>query len=475
MKRALVTGGSGFIGSHVVDKLAEAGIEPVIYDLRPSPHHAPGSVETVIGDLCDTETLCNALQGCDAVIHLAAAADVGIVADEPVAAEEANSRGTLSVLEAARTVGVERVVYGSTIWVYGESEEGTIDEDSAIGLPKHLYTATKLAGEMYCTSYEELYDVPCTILRFGIPYGPRSRPAAVIPIFVGKALAGEPLTIAGDGLQTRRFVYVEDLAEGIVRGLRPEAAGRVFNLASNETVTIRELADVVSEVVGSTEIVHTPGRNGDFGGAEISNERALAELGWCADTPLQVGITRYLDWLRDAPAAAPAPAAPAPAEPTPVPEPEPALAAPVAEPAPLGTATDDFGAVWHEPRPAAGKRFPIVSWAVAVAIGTCLALSLSLGTDDFGTGQTVTVGFLTMAAIFAALSSWRPWSGAAGWGLIALYVVLLILPTTHHALGLAVPHAGTFALAALGTTLALAIVAASDRIPAPEAVTESRP
>ncbi len=315
-KRVLVTGGAGFIGSHVVDKLADAGYEPVIYDLRPSPFHPEDKVQTVIGDLCDTDALCHALRGCEAVVHLAAAADVGIVAAEPVASEEVNARGTLSVLEAARTVGDVRVVYGSTIWVYGESEEGIIDEESPLGLPKHLYTASKLAGEMYCTSYEELYDVPFTILRFGIPYGPRSRPAAVIPIFVGKALAGDPLTIAGDGMQTRRFVYVEDLAKGIVRGLTPQAENRVFNLASNDTVTIRGLADVVGKVVGAAEIVHTPGRNGDFGGAEISNERALQELDWVADTPLETGIGRYLQWLKEAPVEEPEPiAATAPAAP----------------------------------------------------------------------------------------------------------------------------------------------------------------
>lgn len=467
MKRVLVTGGSGFIGSHVVDKVAAAEMEPVIYDLRPSPHHEPGSVETVIGDLCDTEALAFALSDCDAVIHLAASADVGIVADQPVAAEETNSRGTLSVLEAARKAGVERVVYGSTIWVYGESDEGTIDEDSAIGLPKHLYTATKLAGEMYCTSYEELYDVSCTILRFGIPYGPRSRPAAVIPIFVGKALAGDPLTIAGDGLQTRRFVYVEDLAEGIVRGLQPQAAGRIFNLASNETVTIRELADVVGEVVGSAEIVHTPGRNGDFGGAEISNARALDELGWSADTPLKEGITRYLDWLRTTPDNEPAPPShDQPASPTAAP-PEEAPAS--LEPASLDTA-DVMRPAWGDSRPRAGERFPIVSWAVAMALGTSLAASLALATDDFGTGQAVTVIFVSMIAIAAALSSWRPWSGAIAWGVAATYIVLLIVPATHHGLGLAIPHVGTFALAALAAATGLGVVAASDRLPARQAV-----
>src|SRR5262249_29559203 len=265
MSRGLVTGGSGFIGSHVVDKLADAGFEPRIYDLHESAHHEPGSVDTVVGDLFDGEALRAAMADCDAVVHLAAYADVGIVAEEPVDAEECNARGTLAVLEAARATDT-RVVYGSTIWVYGASGNGLIDEEAALGLPDHLYTASKLAGEMYCTSYSELYDVDCTILRFGIPYGPRARPAAVIPIFVSKALRGEPLTIAGDGLQTRRFVYVEDLAEGVVAAVEHGAPNRVYNLAGDETVTIRELADVVSELVDDAEVVHTPGRNGDFGG-----------------------------------------------------------------------------------------------------------------------------------------------------------------------------------------------------------------
>src|SRR5262245_29920706 len=304
MSRILVTGGSGFIGSHVVDKLADAGHEPVIYDLRQSPHHEPGSVETVIGDLFDAETLQLAMDDCEAVVHLAAYADVGIVAEQPVDAEACNARGTLAVLEAARSTGV-RVVYGSTIWVYGSSGDGLIDEEASLGLPDHLYTASKLAGEMYCSSYAELYDVPCTILRFGIPYGPRARPAAVIPIFVSKALNGEPLTIAGDGLQTRRFVYVEDLAEGVVAAVEHGAPNRVYNLAGDETVTIRELADVVSELVDDAEVVHTPGRNGDFGGAVISNKRAAEELGWSASTPLREGVGRYLAWI--APDRAPVP------------------------------------------------------------------------------------------------------------------------------------------------------------------------
>ena len=386
MSTVLVTGGSGFIGSHVVDKLADAGYEPRIYDLQPSPHHEPGSVDMVVGDLFDHEALAAAMEDCEAVVHLAAYADVGIVAKEPVEAEACNSRGTLAVLEAARATGT-RVVYGSTIWVYGASGDGLIDEDAPLGLPDHLYTASKLAGEMYCTSYAELYDVPCTILRFGIPYGPRARPAAVIPIFVSKALKGDPLTIAGDGLQTRRFVYVEDLAEGIVAGLQKGTENRVYNLAGDETVTIRELGGIVSDLIEDTEIVHTPGRNGDFGGAVISNERAAEELGWRASTPLREGVRRYLAWL--APERAPAPE----------PELEPA---PVAGVSPLKAVKSirDMPAWPSAPRPSF-----LSGWVVALAsgAGTLIPWLLASRTDEFGTGQSGYVAITCLIAILAAL------------------------------------------------------------------------
>ena len=435
MTRVLVTGGSGFIGSHVVDKLAEAGFEPRIYDLEPSSHHAPGSVDTVVGNLLDSNALEAAMEDCDAVVHLAAYADVGVVAEQPVSAEECNAGGTMAVLEAARATGT-RVVYGSTIWVYGASGEGVIDEDSPIGLPDHLYTASKLAGEMYCTSYAELYDVPITILRFGIPYGPRARPSAVIPIFVSKALRGEALTIAGDGLQTRRFVYVEDLARGVVAGVEHGEDGRVYNLAGDETVTIRELAEVVSGLVGDTEIVHTSGRSGDFGGAVISNDRAAKELDWRASTPLREGVRRYVSWLEP--------------EREPEPEPEPVRAT----------------------RPAEETSWPR-AWVVALACGagTLIPWTLAFRTDEFGTGQAGYVAVTCVVAILAALSllplgagGRRPSGGGviAGW-LLAGFVALETLPWTRGILHLGVPHKGTIALVAMGLTIALVVATAALR------------
>ena len=297
--RVLVTGGSGFIGSHVVDKLRAAGHEPVIYDLRPSPWHERGTVDTVLGSITDREALERALHSCDAVAHLAAVADVNDVHAEPEDAERVNARGTVAVLEAARRAGVKRIVYASTIWVYSDCEGEVVDEDTLLPPPSHLYTSTKLAGELYCKAYQELYGIDYTILRFGIPYGPRAREAAVIPAFVGRALRGEALTLAGDGGQSRRFVYVEDLAGGVVGGLAEVARNRVYNLGSDENVTIKQIAVRVQELLGDVEIVYTPARPGDFNGKVVLSDRALRELGWSASTPFAEGVARYVEWRQE--------------------------------------------------------------------------------------------------------------------------------------------------------------------------------
>lgn len=297
--RVLVTGGGGFIGSHVVDKLLARGDTPRIFDLSASPYHSPLEVETFTGSITDPANLDLAMRDCDAVIHLAAVADVSHVLADPVLAEEVNTRGTLNVLEAACRAKVGRVVYGSTTWVYSDCAEQAVDEETPIPAPRHLYTATKLAGETYCAGYAELYELESTVLRFGIPYGPRARAAGVVAKFTDLAFEGKPLTIAGDGSTTRSFIYVEDLADGIVTSLAPEAAGRTYNLSGDEVVTILEIAERVQENTDNCEIVHTPPRPGDFPGKEISNERALRELGWQAETSFREGVRRYVEWVRN--------------------------------------------------------------------------------------------------------------------------------------------------------------------------------
>ena len=296
--KVVVTGGSGFIGSHVVDKLRAAGHDPRILDLAPSPWHEGGEIDTALADLTDPAAVADAVRGSEAIVHLAAMADVNEVVGQPERTDAVNTRGTFNLLEAARAEGISRLLYASTIWVYGNAPgPQPHDEDTPLVLPPHLYTATKLAGEMYCRSFETMYGVSTTILRFGIPYGPRARPAAVVPAFIARAKTGAPLTIAGDGSATRQFVYVEDLAEGVVAALDPVGAGRIYNLVGDELVSVMEIADAVRELVADVPVEHGPDRPVDLVFGRASGERAASELGWRPRTSFREGVRRYVDWL----------------------------------------------------------------------------------------------------------------------------------------------------------------------------------
>lgn len=294
--KVLVTGGAGFIGSHVVDRLTAHGIMPLIFDHHRSTVHT--NVEHFIGSVLDVEALRIAMTGIHAVIHLAAVADVREVFEDPFYAEVVNTRGTICVLEAARRSNVKRVIYGSTTWVYSDCPQSEVDEETLIPPPSHLYTATKLASEYYCRAYAALYELEYTILRFGIPYGPRARDGAVIPIFVSKTLKGEPLTVSGDGMQFRQFVYVEDLTEGIVLALKPAAVNRVYNLDGDDCITVTQIVQTLRELLGDVQILTAPARPGDFSGKRVSSARAELELGWKPTTPFREGLQRYIIWYR---------------------------------------------------------------------------------------------------------------------------------------------------------------------------------
>ncbi len=295
--KALVTGGAGFIGSHVVDKLRDKGIEVRVYDMIMPTFRS--DVEFYQGSILDYDALRMALAGIDVVFHLVAVADVKDVFEGPLYADSINVRGTANVLEAARKNGaIKRVIYASTIWVYSDCEDGSVDEATPLPPPAHLYTATKLASEYYCLAYSRLYGLEITILRYGVPYGPRARLGAVIPMFVGKALRGEPLTIAGDGSQFRKFIYVEDLAEGNVLALKSAAKNKIYNLDGKEKVTIKQIAETVQRLLGDVKIESVPARPGDFPGKEISSELARKELGWEPKVSLEEGVRRYIQWYK---------------------------------------------------------------------------------------------------------------------------------------------------------------------------------
>lgn len=297
--KALVTGGSGFIGSHVVDKLRERGIDVRVFDMVMPTFRQ--DIEFYHGSLLDLEALRMALNGIDAVYHLAAVADVKDVYSDPYYAESINVRGTVNVLEAVRRAkgAVSRLIYGSTTWVYSEVTEPVVDEDTPLKAPAHLYTATKIASEYYCQSYMRMYGLPVTILRYGIPYGPRARDGTVVALFVSRALRGQPLTIAGDGSQFRKFVYVEDLAEGNVLALKSIARDKIYNLDGNTPVTIQQVAETVRKVIGEVTVERIPARPGDFAGKEVSSQRAKEELGWEPSVRFEEGLRRYVKWYTE--------------------------------------------------------------------------------------------------------------------------------------------------------------------------------
>jgi UDP-glucose 4-epimerase len=294
--KVLVTGGSGFIGSHVVDKLRDKGVDVRVYDMVMPTFR--DDIEYYKGSLLDYTSLGMAMSEIDIVYHLGAIADVKDVYEDPHYSESINTRGTMNVLEAVKKAGVIKLVYGSTTWVYSDADGDNVDESTPLHAPSHLYTATKIASEYYCQAYAKLYGLKTTILRYGIPYGSRARGAAVIPVFVKKALNKEPLTIAGDGSQFRKFVYVEDLAEGNVLGARKIADNKIYNLEGDVKISIKDIAETVKKILGDVKIEYIEGRPGDYSGKIISNKKAKEELGWAPKTIFEEGVRKYIDWYQ---------------------------------------------------------------------------------------------------------------------------------------------------------------------------------
>ena len=296
-----VTGGSGFIGSHVVDHLIAAGHEVVVIDHRVKPHRADVQFEDV--DISNLSAVIQASKGCDHVFHLAAVSNVNYAYKYPVYTVELNITGTTNLLEAARLNGIRRVFFASTVWVYtGTRGNGVLTEDEPFYLPEagHIYTTSKIASEMIVHNYWQLYKQPFTILRYGIPYGPRMREELVIPILIRKALQGEPITIHGDGSQYRNYVYIDDLAVAHVLALGDRAENQVYNLEGSQKITLRTVAETINKLFGGNlRINYVPARPGDYSGKEVSAEKAREELGWEPKIDFEEGMRRTIEWFTE--------------------------------------------------------------------------------------------------------------------------------------------------------------------------------
>ncbi|TAL12799.1 MAG: NAD-dependent epimerase/dehydratase family protein [Nitrospirae bacterium] len=300
MAKVAVTGGSGFIGSHVVDALLDAGHQVTVIDHRVRPHRADVGFEDV--DLMDLSSVLAATREMEHIFHLAAVSNVNYAHKYPVYTTALNVMGTAHIMEAARINGAKRVYLASTVWVYnGAPNDKPADETVPFYLEGagHIYTSTKMAAEMVCHNYQQLYQVPFTVLRYGIPYGPRMREELLIPIFLKKALNGQALTVSGKGEQYRNFVYVRDMAEAHVLAMKDAAVNQTYNLEGRRKITVLEVAEGLKKLIGDqVKIEFTPARPGDFGGKEISAEKARRELGWQPSMEFEDGLRRTVEWFR---------------------------------------------------------------------------------------------------------------------------------------------------------------------------------
>lgn len=282
--KVLVTGGSGFIGSHVVDQLLEAGHSVKILDLKEPQRE---DVEYVKGDILEKETVKNSIRDVDFVYHFAAASNIDLVKDNPLKTIEFNVMGTAYLLEEARHTNIQRFVLASSVFVHDTRG--------------HLYTTSKMSSEMLCKDYNKLFSVPYTILRIGTAYGPRSRKADVVSIYVEKALRNEDLIIYGTGKQKRNFIYVEDIALACLAVMNQNAENKLFTIAGDNSITIEDLAYMVRNIVNAAiKIYFRPGeeREDDYLGEIVDLGFAERSIGWRPKVDITLGIMKYKEWYQ---------------------------------------------------------------------------------------------------------------------------------------------------------------------------------
>lgn len=303
--KALVTGGAGFIGSNLVRLLLQEGHTVTVLDnllsgyqqnLKPFPE-----VRFIEGDVRDAEKLNSAARGVEVIFHLAASVGNKRSIEHPIDDSEINVIGTLRVLEAARAVGARKVVFSSSAGIFGELKILPIREDHPAE-PISPYGASKLGAEKLCLTYSKLYPLEAVCLRYFNVYGVNQRYDAygnVIPIFAHRILHSQPVTIFGDGEQTRDFVNVRDVAQANYQAGMAHGVSGAFNIASGSTITINHLAELMREFSGLDVMVeHAPPRPGDVRDSLADVSAAAAAFGYNPSVGMEEGLAEYLDWAK---------------------------------------------------------------------------------------------------------------------------------------------------------------------------------
>ena len=315
MTNILVTGGAGFIGSHLVDRLlaSDDNVITVVDDFNDfySPDIKRSNVAThlsndrytlVEADIRDRQALDQLFQKqqFDCIVHLAARAGVRPSLSEPELYTETNINGTLNLLELARTTGVNQFVFGSSSSVYGINAKVPFSEDDPIRQPISPYAATKAAGELLCHTYSHLYGLRCVCLRFFTVYGARQRPDLAIHKFARLMTSGKPIPVFGDGSTRRDYTYIDDIISGVMAAVvYDESNYEVFNLGESETVELRQLISILEKTLDCHAVIdQQPPQPGDVPQtfADITKARQL--LGYSPKTHIEDGIKRFVDWFR---------------------------------------------------------------------------------------------------------------------------------------------------------------------------------
>jgi UDP-glucuronate 4-epimerase len=311
--RILVTGGAGFIGSHLCEVLLEQGREVHVLD-NFNDFYDPAikrrNIETALthsaysireGDIRDQELVGEVMATFrpQAVIHLAAMAGVRPSIESPHLYNDVNIAGTTVLLEAAREYPVENFVFGSSSSVYGSHDRVPFSEEDVLSRPISPYAATKLAGEQICFTYHHLYDIPVSCLRFFTVYGPRQRPEMAIHLFARKIMNGELITLYGDGSSRRDYTYIDDITDGVIRSLDRPQDFEIFNLGESRTVGLSEMVSILEDVIGrEADIAFEPDQPGDVPVTYADVTKAVRILGYEPSVPIEEGIRLFVKWLK---------------------------------------------------------------------------------------------------------------------------------------------------------------------------------